>query len=209
MDFDKLRQLKQIQNQQFDMPQEDDGYMDLAPDHAPPMMMQPRQDSDLVKWQIDGSDLLELLEHNLKREYLDRNSDKIRWVKREGEKPMLNSKGVYDILSVLQPRLHKVVSLTNLTEVDVKRMAFEIRRDVIDKLYLNYQTYDVEKSDLTTIVYLVDQLAYSVLRKSFNDGQRRHLSETTNFSRNETTVRRDDNGSSPSFASKMSRFFGG
>ena len=109
---------------------------------------------------------------------------------------------------MVQPRLHKVVSLTNLTESDVKRMALEIRRDVIDKLYLNFDYYDVGKSDLSTVVYLVDQLAYAVLRKSYNDGQRRHLSETTTFSKNETTMRHDDRNR-PSFAGKMSRFFGG
>jgi len=207
MDFDKLRHLKQVQQRQFDVPQNDE--FDLVHDYAPSFQMPKQKDSDLIKWQIDGSDLLELLEHNLNREIIDHTSDTIKWIKREGEKPMLNKAGVYDILSVLQPRLHKVVSLTNLTEDDVKRMAFEIRRDVIDKLYLNYSRYDVQKSDLTTIVYLVDQLAYSVLRKSYNDGQRRHLSETTNFSRNETTVRHDENRGSPSFASKMSRFFGG
>ena len=196
--------MRALQQQEFEMPEQD--YGDLAPDMAPQVMMKPHQDPDLVRWQIDGSDLLEVLEHNLKREYFDKNNG--FWKTRPGERPMMNDMGVYDILSVLQPRLHKVVSLTNLTENDVKRMALDIRRDVITKLYLNYDLYEVQKSDMTTIVQMVDQLAYAVLRKSYNDGQRRHLSETTQFNRNETTVNRGDQGS-PSFASKMSRFFGG
>tara|TARA_Y100000310_G_C20558624_1_gene751872 strand:+ start:189 stop:803 length:615 start_codon:yes stop_codon:yes gene_type:complete len=204
MDMNKINHMRALQQQEFEMPEQD--YGDLAPDMAPQVMMKPHQDPDLVRWQIDGSDLLEVLEHNLKREYFDR--DNAVWRTRPNERPMMNDMGVYDILSVLQPRLHKVVSLTNLTENDVKRMALDIRRDVITKLYLNYDLYEVQKSDMTTIVQMVDQLAYAVLRKSYNDGQRRHLSETTQFNRNETTVNRGDQGS-PSFASKMSRFFGG
>lgn len=207
MNYEDVELARRIQAQQLDMPDE---YMgsSLAPDFVPPISLnKQQQDSDLIKWQIDGTDLLEVLLHNLKREFFDYENQ--QWIQVENQPPMLNDKGVYDILSMLQPRLHKILSLTNLESKDVNRMAKEIRNNVIEKLYLNYDLYECQKSDLTTIVNIVDHLVYAVLRKSFNDGQRRHLSEVTQFNKTEHYVNNNTSQNRPSVVGRISRLFGG
>ena len=150
---------------------------------------------DLIKWQLENEVILEAIEHDLRREKFDpRQKD---WIKPKDSKQMLNEEGIYDVLAIFRSRTHKSFALTNFEKEDVYRIARQIKNEVAIKLYHNHKKYEVDFSDLDTIVNLIDQNAFAVLMKSYRDLQRKHLSETTTYSKVEQNVNNPQKNNNP------------
>lgn len=155
------------------------------------MQFQSRQTDDLLRWQLDTEEVLDMIERNLKR--LEKDEKTGEWKPRQGARPILNDTGVYDLMAWLRGTLHKVIPLTYLEEKDVTRMAKQIRIGIVLLLYQNYRYYEVDPSYLDYIVNLVDHNCYAVLRKAFKDLQRKHQSEQISINRNENIMQNQRN----------------
>src|SRR3990167_3389378 len=92
------------------------------------------QSSNLIQWQLDPEDVITNLEHTLLGHR--RNPDTLEW---EGQacEALCNDKGVRALMSVVRMHLNKVVELSNLNEIDVKRMAAESRNAYVKLIGFN------------------------------------------------------------------------
>ena len=115
---------------------------------------------DFMIWQLETSDILDELTHLLRGEF--REGDK--WVRR-GER-LMNEEGIRMIVTIVGSHLTKDKVLTDLDEEDIKRIAKEVRDDVVDLLTLKWKEYEIDKAHLSIIVDIVDHFVYANLRRS-------------------------------------------
>lgn len=162
------------------MEQEFDNYQQMPQQQPLGMMPVPRRmDADFVKSLYDTDEVLESIENFLRGKIKNDNGKY-----EDKHKPLLNSEGVNILMGDLKMRIHKVGFLSNLSKDDVKRVCKELRKMIINWVYLNWQKFDVDKSNATRIVYGIDHPIFLSLMKSLNDGERAHLFPTTSRQEN-------------------------
>lgn len=169
----------------------------------PLMPMSHYSHPDLIKWQLNQNETLEIIERSLRKQRYNYGNN--NWEEVEGVNPTMNEIGIFDMITILKSTIHKNFALTNLTKDDIFRICKSIRAEVVEKLYLNHRKYKINRSDLSSVVNLIDRNVYSLLTKSLNDGERRHISQTTHISKIESS---NNNAENPNKPNPLSALFG-
>lgn len=129
------------------------------------------QSNDLVKWQLTTYDLLDEIEHRLRGEVFNHKEGKYE---KKFER-LMTEEGINKIMNFLFSYVDKNSILTNFTMEDVRRLSKDARNALSELLAFNFVKWELNKGDLTMIVVMIDEKIYAVLRRAFNDGERRHL----------------------------------
>lgn len=144
-----------------------------------------QQSPDLIQWQLDTSDVIIELEHNLKGEVWN---PKKKVYEKRGE-AVINEDGVKSIITDVAAKLNKNIILSNLNEADVYRIAEETRANIARKIFLRYEDFGIKKANFDTIVQLVDHQVFCALKRAYNEGERRFLGKTQSRVEKITTER--------------------
>lgn len=159
---------------------------DIPQDVAQNMMMRNRQREDsLIIYQLSADDILAEIEHYLRAEEYDGDSDqwvrkKIRFYDKDKKdtfiKPIANEEGTNRIMSELRPRVHRIMTLSNFREDDiVDMMLWEVQDVLIDLLENKSQDFGIDKVNLPNIVTMVDHLLQGQFYRALNEGERRRI----------------------------------
>jgi len=135
------------------------GYGDAAPE------------DDNSRWELDTSDVIADIEHALRREKLSRDGTK--WQKIPGTKPLLNEKGIADLVITLKSFLNKNNVLGNISLPDAHRITNNISQSLVDLIKYNWDEWDLSKHYFSYLVNLVDSQVFIFLTRPVNAGERK------------------------------------
>ena len=148
------------------------GYMNSA---------QPQANDD-YKWDVLATDIIEELEHDLKGEVFIRSDDpdtpeiEGKWEKRTGQQ-LLNEKGIREIITIVRSLVNKVMFFSNLDEYDIRLLTMRMRQNIAQNLFLNWEEYDIKKSDLTIVTDKVVYFMYVALKRALFGEERKSKRE--------------------------------
>lgn len=149
--------------------------MDVIPQSYSDMSVPEHQrSSDLMRWQLSTSDLIEDLEHDLKGETFNRETN--QWV--IGKTRFVNDEGVKAIMSILTARINKNTILSNLNENEISRIMIDFSRDLIDLFFMRREEYDISKEHLDLLLRKIVDFVYISLKRAFEEGERQFLKHT-------------------------------
>lgn len=137
----------------------------------------PEQNEANLVLQTDPSSEVSLIEHKLRAEYWDIN--KKEWVKAQGVKPYMNEEGIFTIMTRLSSILTNNTRFTNLNDLEINRLVLDFADEITILISLNWKKYEMSKSHFRTIVNMLSQLAFLVLKRAMNDGERKFVGRTT------------------------------
>ena len=89
-----------------------------------------------------------------------------KWIK--GSDPMINEKGLHWLLNVIASATSIDKITTNITVDEAREMSKECRMAVIGKFFTSSEDFDVDPSDLDTIIEQVDEFVFMNLTSSRN-----------------------------------------
>ena len=105
--------------------------------------------ADLLRWQQETSDELVLFVHELKNEVYDFDRG---WVRRDGDMPLLNDKGIQMIQRQLRPFFNRNSMNTKLDEDTIRRtLVLPVTQGIVHDLAVNYHQYGLTKESVPTI----------------------------------------------------------
>lgn len=132
-----------------------------------------RATPDLIKWQLDPTDIIEQLQHQLRNEIWDESKGKYVSVC----EPLCNEQGVHSIILHLTS-VSKLSMMSDLTEEEINGIMRKFISDFIQLLFMEYDKWGIEKPYLSTVVNLVEMTLYPTLKRAQNGGERRFLTKT-------------------------------
>jgi hypothetical protein len=155
------------------------------------LMQKQKLQDNMIIWQLDPKEIIDEIEHYLRGEKLVSNPDtkKREWV--AWGNPLMAEEGIKTIISLLRARLNKVLVLSNLPDDQVRRIALEVRWDIIDLLFMMYKEWQIRKEYLSAIVKFIDHEVYALLRRAFEDGERNKIYTTQQYVKHEVSDTRD------------------
>lgn len=134
-----------------------------------------------LKYQTENIDVLADLERSLKCEVWIVNSitGKATLQIPEGVVPLINSRGVNNIMASLRIRLSKVFILSDFDAIDVEKMTLNVGNIIISDLLTNWDAYDIkDMAAASTVVALVSDTVYATLRKGMQATYLKYLQKT-------------------------------
>ena len=137
--------------------------------------------STSIKYQLEFSELIDEISHTLKSEIpVMNNRGEMMWVTPEGVRPLINERGVNNIIVIFRSHLSKIFILSNLDQVTIEHITIQLGRNLIDDLNYNWKHYGIkDTAAASTIVNLVCNTVYATLRKGYNGNYLKFLSKTT------------------------------
>ena len=157
-----------------------------------PPIQSPINENTLVS-QTNPKEILEELAHKLRCELEvtdHESSDKSakKWYRPDEVRPLLNEKGVHSILVDAYGIVNQITILSNLNDEDVRVMVLEHAKALTLKLAQTWKEFDIDKSNLTTIVLITTSMIYASLKRGLNQGERTFL-KTAVSSREQIMIR--------------------
>ena len=129
---------------------------------------------DIIKWQLDPSDILKELEYKLRGIIWDEELGKFI----QARKPLANNEGINILMTIIESRINKILILSNLDEFDVKAIVIDCISNVIDLLFMRYEELGIKKEHLSNVRGIIDDTIYVTLRRALNQGEREFLKTT-------------------------------
>ena len=102
-------------------------------------------------------------------------------IKKSEPQRMVNEIGLRVISTRLRSYLNKNVILSNFDNEMIKRMALENSIDIIKLLYMSYDKFAIEKSNLTNVLRIIDINVYASLLRAKEGFFVDHLSTTQRY----------------------------
>lgn len=138
----------------------------------PPYAKQPEE---LTKWQLDSFQLLDNLRHDLRGDIWD--FEKAKW-EEDKEDFTVNEYGVKRIISMLRPKIDKIVVLSNFSEEEVYSVVKEFNFVLIRYMLQNFEAFGIKKSDLSMVVNKIMDVIFSAYMRAKGEGERKFLRTT-------------------------------
>ena len=134
-------------------------------------------DPSFSQWQLNASDVIEIIEHCLRGEIWrkEKGATGYEWVK--GGSPKLNELGIQAITSEINSRVNKVVIMSNLTERTVNDILWDLSDNLAAELFLRIKDWGIDFADLNAIHDLVMTITEATVRRAMEDGERRKIYE--------------------------------
>lgn len=143
-----------------------------------------KNNDEIIKWQQDLQDELQLLIKKLKNEELVNGV----WQPKKtfigiGEggreiwqnmRPKMNNQGLQMIESLVAPLMSRNIINSNFDEDRILTILHKTCDDLVDNLAYNFDQYDIDFPDLNIIVRLVKNVIIGAPFRALNDGERVH-----------------------------------
>lgn len=143
-----------------------------------------KHNDEIIKWQQDLNDELDLLIHKLKNEECIAGIWKPKQIYigiGEGGReiwqdmpPKMNIQGIQMIESLVAPLMSRNIINSNFDEDRILTILHKTCDDLIDNLTYNFDRYDVDFANLNIIVRLVKNVIIAAPFRALHDGERIH-----------------------------------
>jgi len=150
------------------------------PDYSGTTFQTQVSDPNLIKWQLE-------VDAFLKRQYLFlrgfiKDPLSKQWL--QTSEPRATEEGISHVLQFLSNELYKTITLSNLSDSDVLRMAADARYTMTEIFYLNHRKWEMDKQDCTQILVEADHAILANLRRAYLEGERRYHKAVQRFTEN-------------------------
>jgi hypothetical protein len=132
-----------------------------------------RQPEGLTKWQLEPSDIIEEIRQLL----LGAEWTKKGWVINK-ESRLMNEKGINRFITILRAHLSKIISLSDLNDLEINRVARDCRIAVIREIFYHEKEFGIDKAMRDTLVEMMDHKVYCFLKQAKDGGMRKFLQTT-------------------------------
>lgn len=137
------------------------------------------QNMALVKWLIETTEPINELERTLKGKILKGYKENNEPVYKEDKTlRLMNDRGVNEVMTFLRP-LNKMVILSNFTEDDIRMITLSNVQNFIDLIEQRCKEWEVEESNLDTVLMLVENAVFATLRRAKDGNALEFLKMTT------------------------------
>jgi len=131
-----------------------------------------REETDNSRWELETNDVLERYEHSLRCEKQDPKTQ--RWYKPGYAKSKLNDTGVADTIADLRSIMHKGTYLGNIDHNYAVDETKAEARAYMKKLIFNYENWEVDKSQIQSLVLMFAREVHLALTRPVGDRERGH-----------------------------------
>jgi len=164
-----------------------------APREFNPEMFPAAMGDDLTRWRLQGEDIREAIEHQLRGDYLEKKTVNTgtedapemitieQWACSEDSR-IMNEAGVRRIASVATFMINKATVLSNVNEEEIKESCRNIELALARLMYDNWTRYEVD-SNPSSVIYLLMELIYFHLMRAKGGGERESLTKAETTSR--------------------------
>lgn len=133
--------------------------------------------SENIKYILNTDDVLKQIEDFLRGVRYDRQEAQYKQCTR----PLLNDEGVSEIMRILDIRLSRVYSLSDLTDKEIYNITMVFAETLLDLLYGNRKKFGLEKINIRVMVHEISDSVYVTLKKAKDKGLQQFLKDTTQF----------------------------
>jgi len=147
----------------------------LRPEDDSNFLQIKEQQKDLVRWQQDLDDTIEMLKHDLMHEILTEEGWCVETINGVPVKPMINYEGVYRIITLVKRYLSRNFMMSNYDDDTIFRVLRRLNEDLVVNIGTKYKIYDVDQADMSLIVKMVMDSVEATLNRALNNGERNHL----------------------------------
>lgn len=132
------------------------------------MPVRPQISSDLIRWMITGDEIAESIEVELtgRKTY---NGKQV--IVNPYKKRLINDTGINAIKIIVTGHIGKSSINSNLTEDEILMIMRDINRNIVDKLFIHWQDWEVLKSDCSTIRGVVENNVFFAIKRAINGDQ--------------------------------------
>ena len=121
---------------------------------------------------MDPKDILKDIENALKGRRFDEKEGKYI----DSKDPLMNENGVMAIMNlIMKSRINRNAFLTNLDSIEVRFILKKLLKDLADKLFMDYELYDINENNLNLIIDLVEDTVLFSLNRAIGQGERKFL----------------------------------
>jgi len=150
------------------------------------------QSPNLIQWQLDIEQELELIERLLRGHRLVRDKEgNQKWEEPEDEdEALFNEKGVQEVMKFVRMYINKNLLLSNFSEEQINIRVRQFGERLTRFIYLNYEdfgmdTYYKQKHFEMVVMNFTDMIESAYMR-ALNGGERRSLREARTVTQNES-----------------------
>ena len=137
-----------------------------------------KQDAELVRWQMDTTDIYEEIKHKLRGEVLIYDSDTEKYFYKKVNKQIINDEAIDDLLGSIS-FMNRNVIMSDLDMREIDYMIEDARLDIARNFLLKADTYNITMNDATLIVDGVVNFVYAMLKRAHKAGERNTMRFTT------------------------------
>lgn len=131
---------------------------------------EPQHGDDLVKWQLDNTDIFEQVDSELRGLLWDTKTK--AYIKTKTSVPRMNDAGIRQVLFELRGRLNKNLSLTSLEQDDIYRILRNLGHTLVDLFTLKYEEYEMDKEQMDSTINFILDIVEGAIRRAKGQGER-------------------------------------
>lgn len=135
-------------------------------------MQPPQEESSLVK-QTNPNAVLKEIEMTLRGKKWDEETQE--WIKPIGCSPLINELGLNSIMADARGVINQNTILSNFNINQISKIIINFGRTVMNKIKMNWKEWEIDKSNLSTVLYTVTNPAYASLMRAMGEGEKRFL----------------------------------
>jgi len=135
-------------------------------------------DAQVVRWQLETDELCQRIELMLSNEVFeqDMQSGEIKRFKKGN--PLMNERGVQEVLTLIRPHTDKNTILSNLTDFEIGLTMVELRSKLAIMLGRRYNDFEIVKSKLPIIVSIIINPIWATYKRAANETTLSYLGKT-------------------------------
>jgi len=156
--------MEEAYNPVYDLAQYEDQNLDYL--NSPSIFNQAnRKDEGLGKWEIDFRKIVESKLMAYRGFYFD--SKNKTYIKNPHAVPMLNERGICDMLNFFETHLNKAIPIGKLTREEIDTIMLRLRLSAGDLFYTNFVAYEIPNFAVwRALLHDITTLALVVLNRS-------------------------------------------
>lgn len=140
-------------------------------DETIPVSYYENQQSELIRWQLDPSDTLAMIENRLKG--MEWDSTLKEFVLRRAA--LMNDTGVNDVMIFTAAEVDKTTELSEFEDDEIRKVCEEFEHNILDLLFKNYDTYDLDYTKIPNIVAMLGNAVFKTYKRALLGGEREFL----------------------------------
>jgi hypothetical protein len=126
--------------------------------------------TEQVKFILAPSDVIIEIGNFLSGRYYDSEMDRYYT-----ESPVLNRRGVAEIMRIINLRVSRVFSLTKLSDKEIGRIMDSFCKELVFLLYMNRREFNLDKKYIPHVIHEISDAVFAVLKQSQDDNMKEFL----------------------------------
>lgn len=133
------------------------------------------KDTELLKWQLSGADLIDEIKNRLRG--FTKDEEKNEWIK-ECE-PLLNDQGISNIIAILNSYgINKNTILSTLEESMVYKMMKDLDKDIAVVFVIKHDDFAIPMENMTVVKNACCHQVYFAMTRAINGAEKKFLTST-------------------------------